>query len=118
VCCRESSPAGPGRSLGYGEHVFDASADRIIVCAGGGGVAETWRCDLRAGTWSSSGAETPVLKMAMWALPTIVYDEAAERTVVAADNGWGAYDATNDRWETLFDAEAGGMLPAPAVYDP
>jgi hypothetical protein len=52
--------------------------------------------------------------MGMWALPTIVYDEAAERTVVAADNGWGAYDATHDRWAILAGAGSG----TPAVYDP
>jgi hypothetical protein len=46
--------------------------------------------------------------------PTIVYDEAAERTVVAAHSGWGAYDATNDRWEIPASTRSG----TPAVYDP
>jgi hypothetical protein len=104
----------PRKDLGFGEYVYDISVDRMIVYAGGGDVAETWLFDIRTGAWTRSSAETPVLEMGMWALPAIVYDEAAERTVVAADNGWGAYDATNDRWEILFDAEAG----APAVYDP
>jgi hypothetical protein len=48
-----------------------------------------------------------------------MYDEAAERTVVAGAFQWGAYDATADRWEILFDIDPGeGGLPKPAVYDP
>ena len=55
----------------------------------------------------------------MWAVPTVEYDEAAQRTVVASDFRWGAYDATEDRWEILFETDAGGILgPSTMVYDP
>ena len=100
---------------------YDASVDRIIDYEADESPAELWLFDLRAGTWSKSRAETPVITNRNWSGPytTIVYDEAAERTVVAADNGWGAYDATADRWETIFDPEPGeGMGPRPMLYDP
>jgi hypothetical protein len=100
-----------------GISVYDPSVDRIIF-TGGSGVAETWLLDLRTGAWSRSGTQTPSFKMGMWAVPAIVYDEAAERTVVAGDFQWGAYDATADRWEILSDAQPVGPLPKPAVYDP
>jgi hypothetical protein len=108
----------PGEDLGFSQYVYDASVDRVIEYAGGEGVAETRLLDLRTGAWSRSGAETPVFRMALWAVPAIVYDEAAARTVVAGDFQWGAYDATADRWEILFDAEPGELLPKPAAYDP
>jgi hypothetical protein len=108
----------PWEDLGYSEYVYDASVDRIVEYAGGAGVAETWLFDIRASAWSRSSVETPVFEMGMWATPAIVYDEAAERTVVAGSFKWGAYDATADRWEILFDADPGGLLPGPTVYDP
>ena len=53
--------------------------------------------------------------------PAIVYDEAAERTVV--NGGWrlAAYDATADRWEVLVELSLdhpAEKLPLPMVYDP
>jgi len=37
----------------------------------------------------------------MW--PAMEYDEAAERTVLLGQGHASAYDATADRWETLFE---------------
>jgi hypothetical protein len=86
---------------------YDASVDRIVAYS----PPEMWLFDLRTGTWSRSGAETSDVEP-NWAVPTITYDEAAERTVVAGSSGWAAYDAAADRWEVL--AGAGGSL----AYDP
>ena len=47
-----------------------------------------------------------------------MYDEAAERTVVAGAFQWGAYDAAADRWEILFDIDGESRPGAPALYDP
>ncbi len=47
----------------------------------------------------------------------MLYDEAAERTV-AFGMRLAAYDATADRWEILAEADPGGSLPLPLVYDP
>jgi hypothetical protein len=39
----------------------------------------------------------------MWAQePAIAYDEAAQRTVILGQGQSAAYDATADRWETLY----------------
>jgi hypothetical protein len=109
---------------GFSEYVYDASVDRIVEYAGGiesaGGIAsQTWLIDLRTGTWSRSAAETPVVEMGWWAVPTVVYDEAAARTVVAGDFQWGAYDAAADEWEILVEAGPGeDPLPKPLLYDP
>jgi len=106
---------------GGGMCTYDASVDRIIDYEADEFPAELWLFDLRTGTWSKSGAETPVIRNRNWSgpKPTIVYDEAAERTVVAAESGWGAYDATRDQWEILMDTEPGGILgPRPMLYDP
>jgi hypothetical protein len=47
-----------------------------------------------------------------------MYDEAAERTVVAGAFQWGAYDATTDQWEILFaKPEPAVGYPGPAAYD-
>ena len=66
---------------------------------------QTWLFDLRTGTWSRSGADTPTIH-GLYGMatvpPAIVYDEATERTVVSGT--WvrsAAYDATADRWEYL-----------------
>jgi hypothetical protein len=96
---------------------YDASVDRVVTTTGGD-VPETWLFDIRTGAWSKSGAETPVVKMGMWAVPAVVYDEAAKRTVVAGDYRWAAYDATADSWEVLFDGDPGEVLPKPMMYDP
>jgi hypothetical protein len=113
----------PGDEPGLGVFTYDASVDRIVSYAN----PETWLFDLRTGTWSRSGAETPDLVGGYgWSPPTIAYDEAAERTVVL---GFvprvtpfyapvSAYDATADRWE--IDAMGTDVnLGTPAmVYDP
>jgi hypothetical protein len=77
--------------------VYDASVDRIIAPG-----AEASLFDLRAGTWSRSGAQMPsiIAGYGMQA-PNIVYDEAARRTIVFGNGRIIAYDATADRWEIL-----------------
>jgi hypothetical protein len=100
--------------------VYDASVDRVIGFNGlGGNGSETWRGDIRTGTWSPSGAEMPVFEMGWWAVPPSIYDEETQRTIVAGNYLWAAYDAARDRWEVLFDGGNGGpMLAAPRVFDP
>jgi hypothetical protein len=90
---------------------YDASVDRIVAYS----PPETWLFDIRTGTWSRSGSETPVVEP-NWAVPTITYDESAERTVVTGSAGMAAYDAAADRWEVL--AQPGELYPNPTVYDP
>ena len=102
---------------GLGAIAYDASVDRIVAYARG----DMWLFDIRAGTWSRSRADTPMVVCAMgWPNPTVVYDEAARRTVVSCNVGTMydihvAYDATADRWESL--AKDGGSFPY-SVFDP
>jgi hypothetical protein len=100
--------------------VYDFSVDRAIVYGSPleDGVLEAWLLDLRAGTWSRSGAETPDCTMHAWAPPAIVYDEAAERTVVTGYPNMCAYDASEDRWEILNERDPSRAVPKPTVYDP
>jgi len=90
---------------------YDASVDRVVAYS----PPETWLFDIRTGTWSRAGAETPVVEP-NWAVPTITYDESAERTVVTGSAGVAAYDAAADRWEVL--ARPGEPYSNPSVYDP
>ncbi len=102
-----------------GAFAYDASVDRIVAYLAFG--SGTWLFDIRTGTWSRSGAETPgVIDIAMQSLPAIAYDEAAKRTVVIGDVRLAAYDATADRWEILAEADPDRSegFPLPAVYDP
>ena len=85
--------------MGVGGFAYDASVDRLVEYTGGDLGNEVRLLDIRTGTWSRSGAEIADYSMHAWAVPAIVYDEAAERTVVAGADRWGAYDATADRWE-------------------
>ncbi len=93
------------------EYAYDASVDRIVAYADDGGRfggASTWLFDLRTGTWSATGAVTPQFYFG-WIgpqPPVVAYDEAAERTVMAGQGRSVAYDATADRWETLFETPA------------
>jgi hypothetical protein len=88
------------------EYAYDASVDRMVAysSAGGLGGAGTWLFDLRTGTWSGTRALTPAFSYG-WIgpqPPAIAYDEEAERTVMVGQGRSVAYDATADRWETLF----------------
>jgi len=104
----------PGGELGS-LFAYDTKVDRIIVYEGDAG---TLSFDLRIGTWSRSGAETPQV-MAGYGLspPEVVYDEAAERTLVI---GWDLanYDAAADRWEVEPTESDVGYVPSAMVYDP
>jgi len=101
-------------------YVYDASVDRIVVYGAVERVADTRLFDLRTGTWSRSAAETPFIEGGgIWGGGhTIMYDEAAERTVVAGAFQWGAYDATADRWEIIYERDPPGPAVQPWVYDP
>jgi len=114
--------------------VYDASADRMVGFAAtqseDGSGYETWLFDLRTGTWSRAGADTPNIK-SLWGFnaypPAMVYDEVAERTVVFGEGGMAAYDTTEDRWEILIEGNAPEPIwspPGPSygwwmdAYDP
>ena len=98
----------------YEDFAYDASIDRLVAYANAwkdaGDAAEgwifaakTWLFDIRTGTWSGTGAATPEYSYGIVGLePGIAYDEAAERTVMLGEGHSAAYDATADRWETLY----------------
>jgi hypothetical protein len=107
----ESAPPG-------GPFTYDASVDRIVVYGGGvTGRGETWLFDMRIGTWARSAAEMPGVVGWMVAAG-IVYDEAAERTVIFRRVPLTAYSATRDRWEVVAEEAAPGPYPESMVYDP
>ena len=93
---------------------YDTSVDRLVAYGDGPGGSppyETWLFDIRSGTWSRSAAERPAV--AGWLTPPgLLYDEAAERTLVFGRVPYTAYDATADRWEILAEEEF-----TPYVYD-
>ena len=66
---------------------------------------KTWLFDLRTGRWSGTKAVTPpYFNAGMWGLaPGIAYDEAAQRIVMMGQGYSTVYDATADRWETLYE---------------
>ena len=88
----------------HGFFAYDTSVDRLVAHAG----ARTWLFDLRTGTWSGTSAVgQPIFSAGWWGhVPAIAYDEAAERTVMLGQGHSAAYDATTDRWETLFEGSA------------
>jgi hypothetical protein len=90
--------------LDLSAYAYDASVDRIVVYGGAEGVVDMRLFDLRTGTWSRPAADTPHIETAgIWGGGyTVVYDEAAERSVVVGALQWGVYDATTDQWELLF----------------
>jgi len=101
----------------YGFFAYDASVDRLVAyarscpyCENSANPppptwAKTWLFDLRTGTWSGTSAVTPpdFSAGAIGMQPAIAHDEAAERTVILGQGHAAAYDATADRWETLFE---------------
>jgi hypothetical protein len=98
---------------------YDASVDRLVACGdlpydGNAAAYETWLIDIRTGTWAESRAERPA-DYRFASSPRVVYDEAAERTVVLGSDQLTAYDASTDRWEIL--AEAGTVGPTQMAYD-
>jgi len=112
----ETGGMSPAGWPGYGVLAYDPSVDRIVAVG-----EETWLFDIRTGRWSKSGVEAPDVIEVFATAPTIVYDEAAERTVLIGDvPRLAAYDATADRWEIVAEADperaAGFQLHA--VYDP
>jgi hypothetical protein len=98
---------------------YDASVDRLVAygdAPGGVPPYETWLLDIRTGTWSRSAAERPAV-VGWYVAPGIVYDEAAEQTVILRRSPLTAYDTTEDRWEILAAAET-PVGPNLMVYDP
>ena len=101
----------------YQFFAYDVSVDRLVAylrsCPYCENVANppqpswarTWLFDLRTGTWSGTSAVTPpdFNAGAIGMQPAIAYDEAAQRTVILGQGHAAAYDATADRWETLFE---------------
>ena len=94
---------------------YDTSVDRVVAY-----VAprehETWLFDIRTGTWSRSGAETPIIEGGVGAA-AITYDEAAKRTVII---GVGRRPPTTrprtaGRCWSHTSRDAGAL---PMVYDP
>jgi hypothetical protein len=101
-----------------GQFAYDASVDRIVVYEDGyADGLETWLLDIRTGTWTRSNAEMPEV-VGWWVSPGIVYDEAAELTMVYRRGPLTTFDATADRWEILDEAATSGAFPDPIVYDP
>jgi hypothetical protein len=123
----------------YEDFAYDPSVDRLVAYSvtwepSGNGdwlfEPRTWLFDIRTGTWSGTGAVTPQFSYGLWGIqPGIAYDEAAGRTVLLGQGHSAAYDATADRWETLYvgtpwdEPRACGsrpecrMMPT-LVYDP
>jgi len=117
------TPISQARGPDYPVIAYDASVDRIVAhkdvffTDAGERMPETWLFDLRSGTWSRSGAQRPPVWG--WLVPpSIVYDEAAKRSVVLRRYPETTYDATADRWETLAEADATWPYPDWMVYDP
>jgi hypothetical protein len=98
---------------------YDGSVDRLVAygegAAYGGSPYVTWLLDIRTGTWSRSAADRPAV-VGWLTAPGLVYDEAAERTVIFRRLPLSAYDARTDRWEILPEAQTVG--PKQMVYDP
>jgi hypothetical protein len=105
----------------YEDFAYDASVDRLVAYANRWKPwdgdwhfeATTWLFDLRGGTWSGTGAAAPQFSYGWWgSQPAVAYDEAAERTVMVGQGHSAAYDATADRWETLYATPSGdGDVP-------
>ena len=109
-----------GEPCGYVLFGYDASVDRLVAYRAAGWGSEKAMCLIdRTGTWSGTHAVTPPdLNTGLYAsVPSIVYDEATERTVFSDGRRWAAYDATADRWEILVEADPGGV-PLLMAYDP
>ena len=90
----------------FEDWAYDASVDRLIAYSTTGSAGpSTSLLDLRAGTWSGSGAVAPEFSYPGWRMwPAFAYDEAAERTVMLGQGHSAAYAAAADRWETLYVA--------------
>ena len=111
---RESKPLAIGPH--YEFFAYDASVDRLVAyvraCPYCENVdspspprwARTWLFDLGTGVLSGTSAVAqPDFNAGAWgSVPAIAYDEAAQRTVILGQGHSAAYDATADRWETLY----------------
>jgi hypothetical protein len=86
---------------------YDASVDRLVSYY----LGEVRLFDLRTGTWSPPGTTSPPFGYGGWGYSLggeIAYDEAAQRTVLFNMGHVIAYDATADRWETLYGPPSDG----------
>jgi hypothetical protein len=111
---RQAGPA-PRPDVGA-SFAYDATVDRLIVYALGYDRSETWLLDLRAGVWTRSTVDAPMVN-GIWGMalfpPAIVHDEAAGRTMISGGTGRSAaYDAVADRWEIL----SGSLRPEQAFF--
>jgi hypothetical protein len=114
--------AGPDDAEMHYQVAYDAFVDRLVLYGiGGSGTPpyDTWLFDIRTGTWTESRAERPAVGPAGPGLtgPRLVYDEAAERTLVFTWAPLTAYDASTDRWEILTGGEDRVVDPHQMEYD-
>jgi hypothetical protein len=102
---------------------YDASVDRLVGYKGG----QVLLFDLGTETWAPPGATSPPFGYGgYYSLGgEIAYDEAAQRTVLFSKGYVIAYDATADRWETLYGPASDGCGVRPVcrvqesmIYDP
>lgn len=106
---------------------YDQSVDRLVGYSLDGDVR---LFDLRTGTWSAPGAESPPFTYGTPMMNPfsfggeIAYDEAARKTVLFSNGVVIAYDAGADRWETLCGGSIECAIPPECrtsphtVYDP
>jgi hypothetical protein len=106
---------------------YDQSVGRLVSYSLDG---EVRLFDLRTGTWSAPGAESPPFTYATPMMNPfsfggeIAYDEAARRTVLFSSGAAIAYDAAVDRWQTLCGGSIACAIPPECrtsphmVYDP
>jgi hypothetical protein len=103
----------------YEFFAYDTTVDRLVAYArtwAGAGdgdwtfEARTWLFDLRTGTWAATGAVAPgYFNAGLWGLgPGMAHDEAAKRTVMMGQGHLTTYDATVDRWETVWAGPSEG----------
>jgi hypothetical protein len=109
--------------LAIGPHyeffTYDSSVDRLVAYARtwtGGPPgdwrfeARTWLFDLRSGTWAATGTVAPgFFDAGMWGRGAgMAYDEVAARTVMMGQGHLVTYDASVDRWETVWTGPSEG----------
>lgn len=85
---------------------YDRSVDRLVAFD----LGKTAVFDFETGTWITSPTKSPVVGYAGYLSNggQIVYDEAAERSIVVGIDGLVvAYDAGTDTWDTLFGMPSG-----------
>jgi hypothetical protein len=109
------------------QFVYDASVSRFVAFVPQGDTP-AWTFDLPTATWSPMKAIAPSVNTAYGLGEEAVYDEAAGMTVMFSRGFVVGYDASADRWTTLYGhpwEQPGCCQPGPLnrvyhqmVYDP